>query len=219
MDDDLEEDLDEDLDDDLDDNLTDDNYTDYDFLEFKIISYLHQYGNYTYFNWTESEHFISEYQIYLSNPANYTLNQNAEGYETYLKIFDSIISTFPDYNLTENQTEYLKFIIIYYLNTYGNVSANYTWDENQSFAKYTPFLDIATCVLGGFASGNATAASDSYYFKNSNTVFNTVLGNATDTNSTSNNNSTNVHVPLDDSGWRNIVLLILVVVFVAFIFI
>ena len=202
------------MDGDLDDNFTDDNYTDYDFLEFKIMSYLHQYGNYTYFNWTESEHFIGEYQLYLANPANYTLNQSAEGYETYLKIFDSIISTFADYNLTENQTEYLKFIIIYYLNTYGNVSANYTWDENQSFAKYEPFWGMDTCMPGVFALGNATDASGIYYFENSNNVLNPILGNSTDTNSTSYNDSSDIDVPKEDSDWSDIILLGLVVILV-----
>ena len=79
----------DDEDDDWDDE-DDSNYTDFDFLEYKIIAYLDQYGNCTDENWTESEDFLKEYQIYLTDPSNYTLNESAEGYKTYLKIYDSI---------------------------------------------------------------------------------------------------------------------------------
>lgn len=158
-DEDLDDDSEDDLDEDLDDDSDDDNYTDFDYLDYKIKSYLRQYGNYSYFNWTESEHFISEYHVFLSNQSNYTLNSSAEGYEIYLKIFDSITSTFGDYNLTENQTDYFKFMIIYYLNFYGNVSANFTWDDNQSFVNFTPdFSILAYCLAGCEFSGSATSS-------------------------------------------------------------
>ena len=141
LDDDLDDDYewDDDLDGIEDDNDTSDdyNFTEFDYLQLKINYYLYNYGNYSYFNWTDSEEFLNEYSLYLINPSNYTLNNCSEGYETYLKIFDSIISTFPEYNLTENETDYLKFMVIFYLNHYGNVSANYTWNESESFANFS----------------------------------------------------------------------------------
>ena len=101
------------------------------------------------------------------------------------------------------------------MNTYGNVSANYTWDENQSFAKYNPFWNIDACVLRGFASGNATCPSGNYdYFENLNNAFNPILGNATDTNSTSYGDSNNIPVPKEESGWLDVILLSLVVILV-----
>lgn len=218
------DDLDDDLDDDSDDCLDDDfdyvdNYTDYDYLKLKIKAYLHQYGNYTDFNWTESNHFLNEYQIYLSNSSNYTLNQDAEGYETYLKIFDSITSTFGEYNLTENQTAYLKFMIFYYLNYYGNVSANYTWDENQSFANFTFYgMDILGCVFPGASfSGNATlSVFYDYVLSSSNYV--QMLGNATDSNSTM-SHMANIDLPEGDSWWSNLIVLVLLLIMMVLIFV
>ena len=165
-----DDDSDDDWEDDDDDEDWDDdyNYTDYDYLEYKILCYLDRYGNCTDENWTESQDFLNEYQIYLSNPSNYTLNESAEGYQTYLKIFDSITSTFDDYNLTENETAYLKFMVIYYLNHYGNVSANYTWNESESFENFTPPWYLTDmCFEKGFASSSARLNSEflgSYYF-------------------------------------------------------
>lgn len=142
-----DEDLDDD--DDWDDyNESEDDFSDFDYLKFKITYYLDRYGNCSYHNWTESDEFLGEYQIYLANSSDYKLNESAEGYETYLKIFDSITSTFGDFNLTENETDYLKFMVIFYLNHYGNVSANYTWNESESFANYTPPFYI----LGHYAT-------------------------------------------------------------------
>lgn len=195
----------------------DDNYTDFYFLEFKITSYLQQYGNCSSFNWTESEHFQSEYLIYLSNPSNYTLNQSAEGYETYLKIFDSITSTFGDYNLTENETEYFKFMIIYYLNNYGNVSANYTWNESDDFANYTPPFWLSTCAVKGLSAIAMPITAEHYL--NYSTPLNQILGNYTVGNSTSDSNSTGFVVPQEDSGWIDIVMLILMVILIVFIII
>ena len=121
------------------------NISDFELLTSSITLYLNRYGNATE-NWTSSQEFSNEYQIYLSNPSNYILNNESEGYETYLKIYDSITSTFNLYNITENETEYLKFMIIFYLNHYGNVSENYTWNESDEFFNFisniaqVPFL-------------------------------------------------------------------------------
>ncbi len=209
-DDESDDDLYNESDDDWDDDLDDGNYTDFDYLDFKIKSYLIQYGNYSYFNWTESEHFMSEYQVFLLNQSNYTLNSSAEGYETYLKIFDSIISTFGDYNLTENETEYLKFMIIYYLNNFGNVSANFTWDENQSFANFTPDWAVLACCLEGCGfSGNATS-SIFYNYLPVLGSFSPIFGNVTDSNSTK-TNMTHVDLPENNPWWANLAILFLVV--------
>ncbi|MBQ2665822.1 hypothetical protein [Methanobrevibacter sp.] len=220
-DDDFEDDDEYDEDEDFEDDDWDDDYdyTDFDYLEYKILSYLDQYGNCTDENWTESEEFLSEYQIYLSDPSNYTLNESAEGYKTYLKIYDSITSTFEDYNLTENETAYLKFLIMYYLNNYGNVSANYTWNESEGFANYTP----KDYMLGGYSFGCASADElmpmGSYYsFKDLYNQFNPILGNSTDSNSTA-GNATNADVADDGSWWSNIIILILVLALVVLVII
>ena len=211
LDDDFEDD-DEDWDEDLDDNESDYSYTDFDYLEFKIISYLDRYGNCSDYNWTESEEFLNEYQIYLINPSNYTLNESSEGYQTYLKIFESITSTFGEYNLTENETAYLKFMVIFYLNHYGNVSGNYTWNESESFANFTPIiLDILGAPFYGNASGNASSAEFNYYL---NPVYSFIPNgtNFTDVNSTSVNKQINAEVPYS---WDfSLVFLVLVCVFV-----
>ena len=137
---------DDDSDEDLDDDESDDNYSDFDYLEYKIMAYLERYGNCTDDDWTESEEFLNEYQTYLADPSNYVLNESAEGYKTYLKIFDSITSTFGNYNLTDNETAYLKFMIIYYLNHYGNVSADSEWNESESFENFTLPKFFATAL-------------------------------------------------------------------------
>ena len=215
-DDDLDDDSDDDLDDDdLDDDLDDDdNFTDYDYLEMKILLYLDKYGNCSDENWTESENFLSEYQIYLADPSSYSLNESAEGYETYVKIYDSITSTFKDYNLTENETAYLKFLIIYYLNNYGNVSANYTWNESDDFSRFYP--DIM-CLYGAFygcASAPDIAYKEIPYFYSSlNNVFSPILGNSTD-NETSNSTTVLETPQQGDSWWSNILILVLVVILV-----
>lgn len=221
--DDDEEDLDDGLGDDLDEDFDDDvNGSDYlksyEYLEFKVISYLDRYGNCSDENWTQSQEFLNEYQIYLSNPSNYTLNESAEGYETYLKIFDSITSTFGEYNLTENETEYLKFLIIFYLNHYGNVSANYTWNESDEFSNYDPWFELATCVKG-WASGSASGMGYGLSFDLNNPIGNVILNNSTDTNSTSNGDNAEIIVPQDDFDWNNIILLVLVIILVVFVII
>ena len=205
---------DEDLDDsELDDYLDDfdddwaNYFKSYDYLEYKIISYLERYGNCSEDNWTESESFHDEYQIYLANSSDYTLNESAEGYNTYLKIFDSITSTFGDYNLTNNQTMFLKFLIIYYLNNYGNVSANYTWNKSESFENYTPPFDFMADAAGG--SGYYSVVYAPLTFIQSN--------NLTDVNQTSHINQTITES--QNSRDLNIFVLILVLVLMILMFI
>lgn len=182
---------DDDLQDDEDDNISDEYaYSDFDYLKMKITFYLDKYGNYSSHNWTESDEFLSEYQIYLANPENYTLNESAEGYKTYLKIYDSVTSTFGEYNLTENETAYLKFMVIFYLNHYGNVSANYTWNESDSFENFTiPWYYITGGLFNDWAKGNATCPSCGVYLSSYNPFY-TVFGNSTDVNQTAAVNQT-----------------------------
>ena len=219
LDDDWDEDLDDDyLDEDNDTDL-DINLSDYEYMEFKIPLYLQKYGNCTDENWTSSEKFLNEYRIYLENPSNYTLNESEEGYETYLKIYDSIISSFKDYNLTENETAYFKFIIIYYLNNYGNVSANYTWNETEDgFEYFNPWFIVESCAFGQ-ASSDIVLKSNYHAFKNLNDAFDTILTNSTDVNMTSTGNFEDITPPVQDYSWNNIFPLVLVVVLVALVFI
>ena len=199
--------------DDEDDDFND-SYSDYDFLEMKILLYLEKYGNVTDENWTESQDFLDEYQVYLNDPSKYTLNETLEGYQTYVKIFDSITSTFGDYNITENETEYLKFLIIYYLNHFGNVSANYTWNESESFENFTPEIYYCTAFARGCASAHEFSPIGFYdSFKSLNDIASPILGNSTDTNATA--NVTSVDAPGDHgSWWDNILILILIVALV-----
>ncbi len=208
-DDEFEDDDSEDDEDDEDDDFND-SYSDYDFLEMKILLYLEKYGNVTDENWTESQDFLDEYQVYLNDPSKYTLNETLEGYQTYVKIFDSITSTFGDYNITENETAYLKFLIIYYLNHFGNVSANYTWNESESFENFTPEIYYCTAFAMGCASAHEFSPIGFYdSFKNLNDIASPILGNSTDTNATA--NVTSVDAPGDNSSWwDNILILILI---------
>ena len=219
-DDDSDEDWDDDLDDeaitdDVEDNESDYTYSDFDHLKVKITYYLDRYGNCSEHNWTESEEFLNEYQIYLINPSNYTLNESSEGYQTYLKIYDSITSTFGDYNLTQNETAYLKFMVIFYLNHYGNVSANYTWNESESFANYTLPSYLLGAIFKLIAGGNA---SDIDYYRYSNWIspFILSLDNSTDiNNATAINNQASAEVP-DSWDFNLIILLIVVCIIVLF---
>ena len=208
-DDEFEDDDSEDDEDDEDDDFND-SYSDYDFLEMKILLYLEKYGNVTDENWTESQDFLDEYQVYLNDPSKYTLNETLEGYQTYVKIFDSITSTFGDYNITENETAYLKFLIIYYLNHFGNVSANYTWNESESFENFTPEIYYCTAFAMGCASAHEFSPIGFYdSFKSLNDIASPILGNSTDTNATA--NVTSVDAPGDNSSWwDNILILILI---------
>ena len=174
------------------------------------ISYLERYGNCSEDNWTESESFHDEYQIYLANSSDYTLNESAEGYNTYLKIFDSITSTFGDYNLTNNQTMFLKFLIIYYLNNYGNVSANYTWNKSESFENYTPPFDFMADAMCCRIAGNAAAGESGYYSEVYAPLSFIQSNNLTDVNQTSHINQTITEV--QNSRDLNIFVFILVLV-------
>lgn len=206
-----EEEDDDSNDDSEDDDLDEDfNESDYDYLEMKILLYLEKYGNVTDENWTESQDFLDEYQVYLNDPSKYTLNETLEGYQTYVKIFDSITSTFEDYNITENETAYLKFLIIYYLNHFGNVSANYTWNESESFENFTPEIYYCTAFAMGCASAHEFSPIGFYdSFKSLNDIASPILGNSTDTNATA--NVTSVDAPGDNgSWWDNILILILI---------
>ena len=211
-DDDSEDDEGDEEDDEEDDdfNDSDSDYSDYDYLEMKILLYLEKYGNVTDENWTESQDFLDEYQVYLNDPSKYTLNETLEGYQTYVKIFDSITSTFGDYNITENETAYLKFLIIYYLNHFGNVSANYTWNESESFENFTPEIYYCTAFAMGCASAHEFSPIGFYdSFKSLNDIASPILGNSTDTNATA--NVTSVDAPGDNSSWwDNILILILI---------
>ena len=197
-------------DDSEDDDDFNDSYSDYDLLEMKILLYLEKYRNVTDENWTESQDFLDEYQVYLNDPSKYTLNETLEGYQTYVKIFDSITSTFGDYNITENETAYLKFLIIYYLNHFGNVSANYTWNESESFENFTPEIYYCTAFAMGCASAHEFSPIGFYdSFKSLNDIASPILGNSTDTNATA--NVTSVDAPGDNSSWwDNILILILI---------
>ena len=216
-DDDEDDDLDDDdsyddFDDDEDDIEDDYQYTDFDFLKTKITYYLDRYGNCSDHNWTESDEFLNEYQIYLANPENYTLNESAEGYQTYLKIFDSVTSTFGDYNLTENETHYLKFMVIFFLNHYGNVSANYTWNDSDNFENFTiPFVFLCKS-MDGIVLGSASDYDYGNSYLKSYAPFNALITNSTDVNQTSTENQTSFEVP--DSVDFNIFLLALVILLV-----
>lgn len=223
LDDDLDDfdDEDDDSDDDLDDeddvdvNESDYQFDEYEYLKNKITVYLTKYGNASDENWTDSEQFIEEYNIYLSNPSNYTLNKSSQGYETYLKIFDSITSTFNNYNLTQNQTDFLKFMIIYYLNHYGNVSANYTWNESDDFSKFElPLMYALSSIYSGSASAPDTYVP--YSYSNLNNIFSKTLNNSTDTNTTNNTNGVVVNNSFE---WNDILLIILVIILLVFVII
>ena len=222
-DDDSDDDNDDFDDDSYDEDDSDEEYNEsenngFEFLEYKILSYLEKYGNCTDENWTESEDFLNEYQIYLSNPSKYTLNESAEGYQTYLKIYNSIVSTFGDYNLTENETAYLKFLIIYYLNHYGNVSADYTWNESDDFENFNPKYLLGAYYMG-CASESASAYNKSHdVFKHLNSlvhpilsVFSSDLNKTVEESNVTNSNMTYGDMASDsNSGWTNIIILFLV---------
>ena len=230
MDDDFDEDDDEDdpdeddsEDEELDDedDYNDSDVDDFEFLEFNILAYLEKYGNCTDENWTGSEDFLNEYQIYLSDPSNYALNESAEGYETYLKIYNSTVSTFGDYNLTENETAYLKFLIIYYLNHYGNVSANYTWNESDDFGRFH-LWEFSTALEKGFALGSIYAPEESYnVVKNQDNMFSPILVTSSDLNRTE-EGSNATEMPNSDtkdngSWWTYIIILFLALAIAIFV--
>ncbi len=190
--------------------------TEFDYLILKMQYYFMKYGNNSDLKWIETDDFYNEYQIYLDNPSNYTFNESAEGYETYLKIFDSITSTFCDYNLTENQTDYLKFMIIYYLNHFGNVSANYTWNESDDFRNFTHFWAVTGKCTDILAS--AAMPDIDEFFATSSTFYepfiNPLLSDWNLYNSTSTENTTDIIIPQEGtSSQSNIWLILLSVLF------
>ena len=199
-----DEDLDDsdEYDEDLDD-FEEENITDFDYLKYKLSSYLTKYGNESGNNWTLSQEFLDEYEIYLTNSFDYTLNESSEAYQTYLKIFDSVTSTFNEYNLTENETEYLKFMIIFYLNHYGNLSENYTWNESDEFDTYIPPI-MYLSAMAGFKS-----PIKAYSQNLSKGYYSPVTSNE---NLTQYDNQTNsFEIELDISGIDNIVVLFLII--------
>ena len=210
-----------DWDDDFDWNESEEyfDYTDFDYLKLKIIYYLDKYGNCSDYDWTETEEFLNEYQVYLLNASEYKLNESAEGYETYLKIFDSITSTFGDYNLTENETDYLKFMVIFYLNAYGNVSANYTWNDSESFSNFTLPRYILGYLLcdSAFGCASSLAPIDYLVFDSiADSIYSPAINNSTDFNQTATNNG---HWDMQIPHYSEENLLILLLVFVVMIFV
>lgn len=207
-------------DEDIDDlNISDDYFTSYEYLKFKTISYLDRFGNCSDENWTQSEEFLSEYQIYLKDPSNYTLNESSKGYETYLKIFNSITSTFGDYNLSDNETEYLKFMIIYYLNHYGNVSENYTWNESDEFYSYVPWFCL-TSAISGSASDSDIIEFLYPVYKNSNILSDSLTSVSLDNSNATSNASCLNTTSTENYGWLgNIFILLLMVILVILIII
>ena len=214
----LDDDIDEDLDDWFDNESYDDwdeedynetTISDFDFLKYKLTFYLNNYGN-TSLNWMLSQNFTNEYQIFLNNSSNYTLNKSLEAYETYLKIFDSVNSTFKDYNLTENETQYLQFMVIYYLNHFGNVSANYTWNETDEFSSYIPptYYMTASVFGGAFYFGSASSWSN---FAVVSSILNRPVAN--NNNLTSQDNDS-FYIEIDfELNWMVVILLIIILLF------
>ena len=152
----------------------------------------------------------NEYQIFLNNSSNYTLNKSLEAYETYLKIFDSVNSTFKDYNLTENETQYLQFMVIYYLNHFGNVSANYTWNETDEFSSYIPptYYMTASVFGGAFYFGSASSWSN---FAVVSSILNRPVAN--NNNLTSQDNDS-FYIEIDfELNWMVVILLIIILLF------
>ena len=194
----------------------------FDYLEFKIISYLNKFGN-SDENWTESDEFLAEYKLYLDNSSNYALNESNECYELYLKIYDSIVSTFGEYNLTQNETDYLSFLIIFYLNHYGNCS-DIAWNESCKFSTCCPpyYLTMSHPIV--LASGSAPddhvdgyGGSGSYNpGSNGNVVYSNILSNilnnSTDSNSTQLNNSTITVAPKSNNGIYDFLMVLFVIV-------
>ena len=159
-----------------------------------------------------------EFKSFDSNNLTEYLNQSDENYEIYSKIYNSITSTFEKYNLTDNETDYLKFYILYYLNHFGNCT-DYEWNESDEFENFRLDYALKCMVLsacyGGSAEGSASAMPiiGSYFIHS--TRFSVplaiVASNVTENNATDVNNSTyEVSSYLsDDYSWIVILVLIL----------
>lgn len=172
---------------DVDENESDvTNCNDFNHLNLRILIYLEKFGNCSDENWTQSEDFISKYQAYLVDNTSYELDKNNENYETYLKIYNSIVSTF-DGNLTDNETAYLKFLIMYYFNNYGNCS-NYTWNESDEFSQFYPSY-LVTALFD--TSSISAHAGNNQYTNFNNQMLVPFVG--VESNSTSNNNVTSLN--------------------------
>ena len=194
----------------------------FDYLEFKIISYLNKFGN-SDENWTESDEFLAEYKLYLDNSSNYALNESNECYELYLKIYDSIVSTFGEYNLTQNETDYLSFLIIFYLNHYGNCS-DIAWNESCKFSTCCPpyYLTMSHPIVlasgsapddhvdgyGGSGPYNPGSYGNVVYSN----ILSNILNNSTDSNSTQLNNSTITVAPKSTNGIYDFLMVLFVIV-------
>ena len=201
----------------------------YEHLKFKVISYLARFGNPDE-NWTESEEFLNEYQLYLENPGNCALNESDENYDLYLKIYDSIVSTFGEYNLTQNETAYLNFLSIFYLNHYANCT-NETWDDIGNFTDYYPlyFMSKSFMCFGSAtsdsndvsASGSSASSIYGVPLDYGNHLYNAL--SAADLNSNPYTNSTstelnNSTIPIgmgDNNPWYDLLAIFFAILFMA----
>ena len=137
-DEDYEEDYDED-DEDYEDYEDYEDISSFDYYNDRILKYLEKFGNAPE-DWYMEEDFNKTYKLYLEDSSSYSLDEENENYETHLKIYDSIFSTLERTDLEDNETNYFKFLVMYYLNNYANTT-NYTWDEEDSFEKFLGDLD------------------------------------------------------------------------------
>ena len=198
------------------------------FESFKvdILTYLDRFGNSSDANWTESDEFNEIYQLYLKDNSSYCINQSNENYDTYMKIYDSIVSTFGYGNLTDNETEYLKVLIMYYLNNYGNC-INDTWNETSGYGHWfakslylgAVYFDLATdCAPDAMAdhvpgSDHGSAANQYMNFNLNDFALLASSDNAVASNSTSTDNMTFIEPQTPHSWFDDIVMMFVVALF------
>ena len=104
-------------------------------------------------------------------------------------------------------------MIIHYLNHYGNVSANYTFNESDEFYNYHMPLQYLALSLGGMFSCSASSNGQNHYFNNNNNQF--VF--SSNSNETLNETALeNIDVEFELSWWGILILLILVILLVIF---
>ena len=132
----------EDYDDEDDEDYEDYEANDFDYMKYKIFRYLEKFGSIEE-NWHESEDFNNSYKAYLEDNSSYCLDEANENYETHLKIYNSVLRALEDKNFTEEETNYLKFLLMYFLNNAD--TSNYTWNEEDDFEN---FIDdfLVTCM-------------------------------------------------------------------------